>query len=393
MTGGSSPRDWSERGETMLTPDEVAAMLRLHELGWGSSGSRRSLAVPATRCSTTWRRAAGRRNGVASAGAGWRVWSAWLRSGSAAPRQRDVVRQDLAREHGIAVSLRTLERAVAPLRAGLQREARATLRFETPPGRQLQIDFGEKRVSIGGVTVKLHSCSWRRSATRAGCMCGRSATSGSRRGSPAWKRAFRHFSGVPQEVLLDNARALVDHHDAADPRGAIQRAAAGVCPVLGLPPARLRAVSGADEGQGRERRRIREAQRAWPAIASTVGRRWRRILRAGCARWPTRASTARPSEPPRDRGLRATEAAASAAAERPPAVRQVRELVRRVGRDCAIELDTNSYSVPWRLIGERVAVTPVAGTCAIRHGRPEVAAHAEVARAPAAGHRASHCTA
>jgi transposase len=26
--------------------------------------------------------------------------------------------------------------------------------------------------------------------------------------------AFRRFDGVPQEVLLDNARALVDHHDA-----------------------------------------------------------------------------------------------------------------------------------------------------------------------------------
>lgn len=27
--------------------------------------------------------------------------------------------------------------------------------------------------------------------------------------------AFRHFGGAPQEVLLDNARALVEHHDAA----------------------------------------------------------------------------------------------------------------------------------------------------------------------------------
>ncbi|TSD82209.1 IS21 family transposase, partial [Mycobacterium sp. KBS0706] len=27
--------------------------------------------------------------------------------------------------------------------------------------------------------------------------------------------AFVPFDGIPQEVLLDNARALVDHHDAA----------------------------------------------------------------------------------------------------------------------------------------------------------------------------------
>src|SRR3546814_2499486 len=43
----------------------------------------------------------------------------------------DVVRQDLEREHGIVVSLRTVERAVAPLRRELRAEARATVRFET----------------------------------------------------------------------------------------------------------------------------------------------------------------------------------------------------------------------------------------------------------------------
>src|SRR3546814_2720056 len=47
-------------------------------------------------------------------------------------------------------SLRTVERAVAPLRRELRAEARATVRFETPPGRQLQIDFGETRAAIGG---------------------------------------------------------------------------------------------------------------------------------------------------------------------------------------------------------------------------------------------------
>ena len=31
-----------------------------------------------------------------------------------------------------------------------------------------------------------------------------------------------------------------------------------------------------------------------------------------------------------------------------------RELVRRVQADCAVAVDGNSYSVPWRLIGESV---------------------------------------
>ena len=68
----------------------------------------------------------------------------------------DVVRQDLARERGLAVSLRSVERAVRGLRQALRAEARATLRFETPPGHQLQVDFGETRVSIGGERVRLY---------------------------------------------------------------------------------------------------------------------------------------------------------------------------------------------------------------------------------------------
>jgi len=46
----------------------------------------------------------------------------------------DVVRQELAAEHGITVSLRTVERAVAHLRQERRAEVRATVRFETRPG-------------------------------------------------------------------------------------------------------------------------------------------------------------------------------------------------------------------------------------------------------------------
>ena len=56
----------------------------------------------------------------------------------------------------IKLSLRTVEREVAPLRRELEAEARATIHFETPPGKQLQIDFGERRALIGGESVKVY---------------------------------------------------------------------------------------------------------------------------------------------------------------------------------------------------------------------------------------------
>ncbi len=65
-----------------------------------------------------------------------------------------MIRQERAQEKDIHVSLRTVERTVAPLRRELAAEARATVRFETPPGEQLQIDFGERRVEIAGVATK-----------------------------------------------------------------------------------------------------------------------------------------------------------------------------------------------------------------------------------------------
>ncbi len=55
-----------------------------------------------------------------------------------------------------------------------------------------------------------------------------------------------------------------------------------------------------------------------------------------------------------------------------PSFGLLRELTRVVGNDCAVEIDTNSSSVPWRLIGERVAVAVAAGEVRIRHGMREV---------------------
>ena len=52
-----------------------------------------------------------------------------------------------------------------------------------------------------------------------------------------------------------------------------------------------------------------------------------------------------------------------------------RELSRRVGPDCAVELDTNASSVPWRLIGERVRVLVTAETVRVTHAGVEVACH------------------
>ncbi|MCP1845664.1 hypothetical protein J2R78_008698 [Bradyrhizobium sp. USDA 4538] len=146
----------------------------------------------------------------------------------------DVVRQDLLAEKGVTVSRRTLQRAMQPYRRALKAEALATMRFETPPGRQLQIDFGERLVEIGGVKIKAfvfvatlgHSRRVHVGAFRA-------------EKQEHWfaglESTFTTFSGVPEEVLMDNPRALVVRRRRWQPVGSVQRQADCLLEALGLP--------------------------------------------------------------------------------------------------------------------------------------------------------------
>lgn len=92
----------------------------------------------------------------------------------------------------------------------MKAEALAT---QMPPGRQLQIDFGECLVEIGGAKIKAfvfvatlgHSRRLHVRAFRA-------------EKQEHWfaglESAFTTFDGVPEEVLMDNPRTLVVRHDA-----------------------------------------------------------------------------------------------------------------------------------------------------------------------------------
>ncbi len=123
-----------------------------------------------------------------------------------------MVRQELASEKGIRVHLRTVERAVEPWRQELRNAALATVRFETPPGRQLQADFGQCVVRIGGERVRVHLAVLTLGYSRR--LLVRAFRSEKQdHWLQALEEAFRHWGGVPKEVLVDNARALVSQHD------------------------------------------------------------------------------------------------------------------------------------------------------------------------------------
>ena len=167
ITEGSS---WSDpRGQVMKTPDDVAEMLRLRACGWGLKRIARQLG-----CSHHTVKdyvAAGgvkpfkspeRRKLLAGV-------EGWLRERFIRHRgNADVVRQDLLAEKGVTVSRRTLQRAVQPYRQALKAEALAGSK---------RYRGGNCRSTLANVWSRSaarrskHSCSWRRSGIRDGCMC------------------------------------------------------------------------------------------------------------------------------------------------------------------------------------------------------------------------------
>lgn len=112
-------------------------MLRQKALGWGIERISRELGC--SRMTVRWCVSRGgcapyRGVGRPRALAGLKDWLAERfrrHAGNA-----DVARQELTAEKGIKLSLRTIEREVVPLRCALEPEARATVRFEAPPGKR-----------------------------------------------------------------------------------------------------------------------------------------------------------------------------------------------------------------------------------------------------------------
>jgi len=371
-----APQVAAGRGsETMLAPPEVQKMLALKALGWGSKRISRELGCSRNTVREYLRRGGWRPMDVSARCCALEPHREWLAERLNRHRgNADVVRQDLQRELGIEVSLRTVQRAVEPLRREMRAQALATVRYETAPGQQMQIDFGSTAVEIEGELRRIHLFVATLGYSR---RCYALAFLHERQS--AWLQglegAFRHFGGVPHEVLVDNARALVDEHDQRTREVKFNDRFHAFCRYWGVLPracAPYRART-----KGKDERGVGYVKRN--AIA---GHRFDSIeaLQAHLVRWMREVADTRThgttGEPPLVRFERAEAAALKPLAAKAPFL-QVRELTRRVHTDACIELDTNRYSVPWKLIGETVTVVVSERQVRVLYAGQEVACHAQ----------------
>lgn len=370
----------SNQGEAreMLEPGAVTAIVRLGELGWGAKRIAKELGV-ARNTVRRYLEAGGwvpyRQPARSSLLAGH---GAWLRERFLQHRGNcDVVRQQLLRELGVQASLRTVERACRSYRQELEAIRRATVRFETAPGEQMQIDFGQVRVMIGGEPVRAYLFVATLGYSRRGFVC---ALHHERQS--AWfigiEAAFAHFGGRVRTLLVDNAKPLVNEHDVATRRVHFNPRFEAFCKhwdvrARACAPFRARTKGKTENGVGYVKKNAIAGHEfdSWAALEAHLWR-WQREVADVRIHGTTGEAPSARFEGEREH-LRSIEGI--------PSFLQVRELVRRVNAEGCIELDTNAYSVPWRLIGEQVSVVVSDSTVAVRHAGQQVAMHPQLAGA------------
>jgi transposase len=283
-----------------------------------------------------------------------------------------VVRQLLA-ERGVDVDVRVVQRFLRPHRQQKRAAEVATVRFETAPGHQLQIDFGEKVVTIAGQRIRVMlfvavlSYS-RRVYVRAFC---------SQRHDD-WREglagAFRRFGGVTQTVLVDNAKALIVDRDGATVR--VHPAFEAFCKDWGVAvracrPYRARTKGKTERGVGYAKGNALAGRQfeTWMALEGHL-ESWMRM-----ADERIHGTT---HEPPQLRFERDEAGALAALPARPLPVRQRRE-TRVVAADCFVNVDTVRYSVPHRLVRRSVQVLVGDDEVVVFDGDQIVARHARCA--------------
>lgn len=282
-----------------------------------------------------------------------------------------VVVKDLLGSQGVEAGLRTVQRAVQARRQEVRAAQAATVRFETAPGEQMQIDFGQKRVSIAGqvtvVRLLVAVLSYSRRLFVKAFLSER---------QDDWlegiSAAFQHFGGVPRTLLNDNPKALVLAFDAERQTAVFHPGYVAFCADWGVTPKACRPyrarTKGKTESGVKYVKRNGLAGRAFDSFAA---------LEQHLAAWMVSADHREHGtthELPQERFDRDERAALRPLAIRPVASRH-RRLRRRVANDALIDVDTVRYSVPCQLVRETVEVAVLEQQVRVFHGAAVVAEH------------------
>lgn len=282
-----------------------------------------------------------------------------------------VLHQEL-RKKGYRGSYDTVKRFVRPLRTAVDLADRATVRFETEPGHQSQVDWGQARAYFRDRRVLLHLFVLTLGYSRRGFL---ESTVDEKLAQflDAHERSFDHFGGHTREHLYDRVRTVCR----PDGEGGVawNPTFMSFAKYWGFEPRVCRPYRAQTKGKVESGvKYIKQNFLAGRRFVDDVD------LREQWLEWSATVADVRihgtTHQRPVDRFVLEREHLLPRGSR--PGFRLEARFPRIVANDFLVSLGTNRYSVPFTLIGQTVEVERAGGRVRVRHRGELVAEHPEL---------------
>lgn len=277
--------------------------------------------------------------------------------------------QELRATRGYEGSYDTVRDAVRPLRTEGAAASLTQCRFETEPGHQGQVDWGEVQVQFATGRTKVHvfvmTLGYSRRAWAEGYENERMASL-----LAAHEHAFAHFGGRPAELLYDRMRTVTMKPQAK--KGQWNPTFESFFRYWGFEPRLCPAYRA--QTKGKVESGVKYVKRNFmPGRVFTDLADFNEQLTAWLAEIADVRVHGTTHERPIDRF--AGEASALVRTLDQPSFFQALRRERVVADDWLIAIDSNRYSVPWRFIGKTVSVVRVGASWQISYRGEVIAEH------------------
>jgi transposase len=277
--------------------------------------------------------------------------------------------QELRASRGYAGGYDTVRNAVRPLRAEAEAGWLTQRRFETEPGQQAQVDWGQVRTRFLTGAAEVHIFVLTLGYSRRAWVEG---YENERLGAllAAHEHAFAHFGGCTAEILYDRMRTVTLGTTEGRPRW--NPTFEAFARHWGFEPRLCRPYRA--QTKGKVESGVKYVKRNF-----LPGRTFRDLedFNAQLTAWLAEVADVRVHGTTHERPIErfAREAGVLAHAAGQPSFLQAMRRDRIVAEDWLVSIDSNRYSVPWRLIGRTVQVMRVGDRWQILHRSELVAEH------------------
>lgn len=355
----------------MLREDVVGALLARLERGEGVKTVARELGVD-RKTVKRWRQRGGWRRQTRQRARAIDAFGDFVRARGPEVGWNCVVLHRELSAQGFAAGLIQVQRFVRPLRTAARWATVGTVRFETAPGQQAQVDFGQVRLWLGTAPVAVHLFVFTLGYSR---RCWVQAFAHERLDAvlAGHEGALRHFGGVPLECLYDNPRTQVLGR--AEGRVQWHPVFADFARYYGFTPRACQPYRA--QTKGKVESGVKYVKRN--ALAGRRFHSWAH-LNGWLLEWATTIADQRIHGTTHARPLeRFAQETLTPLGLRPP-YHYERVRRRQVPADALVSIAAGRYSVPVRYVGETVRVHETSTHYELFHGAERIAAHEKAGR-------------